>query len=425
MAVPSVMADLSTTANSNSPAGTESPSNADDFLRAIQAIVRTTNAKGADIASATTTDIGAATGEFVDVTGTTTITGLGTVAPGIVRTVRFTGALTLTHNDTSLILPGGANITTAANDRAIFRSLGSGNWLCVAYVKADGTATVFNSINSLASVTYDYAADYVAITDTSDSNANKKALLSVSPLPDVDATVAANALTITINPTTLDFRSTTLTDGTPTRINLSSAATVIVPNTATLGTVNAISARLAVLAINNAGIIEAAVVNIAGGNQLDETNLISTTTIGTGADSNNVIYSTTGRSNVAYRVVGFIDIAESSAGVWATAPTLVQPSGGEAASALSSIGYGQTWQTLTGSRALATTYYNTTGKPIQVTVLTNVVSGGTSLLVNGATVSFMNASGSVTMVSAIVPPGASYSATVTATNTLNQWYELR
>jgi hypothetical protein len=143
MAVPSVMADLSTTANSNSPAGTESPSNADDFLRAIQAIVRTTNAKGADIASATTTDIGAATGEFVDVTGTTTITGLGTVAAGIVRTVRFTGALTLTHNATSLILPGGANITTAANDRALFRSLGSGNWICVLYTRANGQPIVF------------------------------------------------------------------------------------------------------------------------------------------------------------------------------------------------------------------------------------------------------------------------------------------
>jgi hypothetical protein len=139
MAVPSVMAELSTTAASNSPAGTESPSNADDFLRAIQAIVRTTNAKGSDIASATTTDIGAATGEFVDVTGTTTITALGTIAAGIVRTVRFTGALTLTHNATSLILPGSANITTANGDVAQFRSLGSGNWKCVGYIRQDGS----------------------------------------------------------------------------------------------------------------------------------------------------------------------------------------------------------------------------------------------------------------------------------------------
>lgn len=138
MAVPSTMADLSVTASSNSPAGTESPSNADDFMRSIQAILRTTNAKGNDIASASTTDIGAATAEFVDVTGTTTITSLGTISAGIVRTVRFTGALTLTHNVTSLQLPGSANITTAAGDVAIFRSLGSGNWKCVSYVSQNG-----------------------------------------------------------------------------------------------------------------------------------------------------------------------------------------------------------------------------------------------------------------------------------------------
>jgi len=88
--------------------------------------------KGADIASATP-DIGAASGLFVDVTGTTAITALGTVAAGTLRIVRFTGALTLTHNATSLILPGGANILTVNGDTAIFESLGSGNWKCVAY----------------------------------------------------------------------------------------------------------------------------------------------------------------------------------------------------------------------------------------------------------------------------------------------------
>ncbi len=96
-------------------------------------------AKGSDIASATTTDIGASTGNFIDVTGTTTITGLGTVQAGTIRFVRFTGILTLTHNGTSLILPTTANITTAANDRAIFASLGSGNWICLSYQRADGT----------------------------------------------------------------------------------------------------------------------------------------------------------------------------------------------------------------------------------------------------------------------------------------------
>ena len=99
-------------------------------------------AKGADIARATTTNIGAATGNFVHLTGTTTVTGLGTVQAGTRRVVRFAGAGTLTHNATSLILPGAANITTAANDCAIFVSEGSGNWRCVAYTKANGQAVV-------------------------------------------------------------------------------------------------------------------------------------------------------------------------------------------------------------------------------------------------------------------------------------------
>lgn len=103
-------------------------------------------AKGADIASATTTDIGAATGNYVKVTGTTTITGLGTIQAGTERTVEFGGALTLTHNGTSLILPGAANITTVAGDTAIFRSLGSGNWKCVAYQKASGSSVVAQSL---------------------------------------------------------------------------------------------------------------------------------------------------------------------------------------------------------------------------------------------------------------------------------------
>ena len=94
------------------------------------------------IASATTTDIGAATSNSVIVSGTTTITGLGTIAAGAERVVQFSGALTLTHNATSLILPGGASITTAAGDVAYFVSLGSGNWRCTGYQKANGQAVV-------------------------------------------------------------------------------------------------------------------------------------------------------------------------------------------------------------------------------------------------------------------------------------------
>lgn len=96
----------------------------------------------ATIASAGTTDLGSVASEGVEITGTTTITSFGTVAAGTVRFGRFTGALTLTHNATSLILPGGANITTAAGDRFWAVSLGSGNWFVLDYIRASGQAIV-------------------------------------------------------------------------------------------------------------------------------------------------------------------------------------------------------------------------------------------------------------------------------------------
>jgi len=101
------------------------------------------------IASATTTDLATATGVNVTITGTTTITGLGTVQTGARRNLLFGGALTLTHNGTSLILPTGANITTAAGDIFKFESLGSGNWRCVGYLLASGESLAIDIVGDL------------------------------------------------------------------------------------------------------------------------------------------------------------------------------------------------------------------------------------------------------------------------------------
>lgn len=243
----------------------------------------------------------------------------------------------------------------------------------------------------------------------------------------ITASVAANALTITLNPTTLDFRSATVGSGTVSTVKVGAAISVVVPDTATLGTVNATAARLAVLAINNAGTAELAVINLAGGVALDETGVISTTTIGTGADLSTVAYSTTGRSNVAYRVVGFLDITEATAGTWATAPSTIQGAGGQALAALSSLGYGQTWQNVGGSRSTGTTYYNTTGKPIVVSVIMNInVSVSAKLTVGGVDMSQVNNNGSgsnTQTICGVVPPGQSY--VVTSTGTVSLWLELR
>lgn len=94
------------------------------------------------IASASTVNIGAAASSQIIISGTTTITAFDSVAAGIIRTVTFSGILTLTHNATNLILPGNVNITTAVNDSATFRSLGSGNWICINYKKQNGFPVV-------------------------------------------------------------------------------------------------------------------------------------------------------------------------------------------------------------------------------------------------------------------------------------------
>ena len=100
-------------------------------------------AKGADIASASTTTIWALDGNSMHITGTTTITSFGTAAQaGLTRNVIFDGALTLTHNATSLILPTGANITTAAGDTAIVLAETTANARVLAYLRKDGTAVV-------------------------------------------------------------------------------------------------------------------------------------------------------------------------------------------------------------------------------------------------------------------------------------------
>ena len=250
---------------------------------------------------------------------------------------------------------------------------------------------------------------------------------SQAGIQSITATVASNALTVTLNPTTLEFRSATLTSGTVVSRTISSAISVVVSSGSTLGTTSAVQSRIVVLALDNAGTVELAVVNIAGGNDLTETGLISTTAEGGAgaADSASVVYSTTARTNVAYRVVGYVESTQATAGTWATTPSTIQGCGGQALTAMSSLGYSQTWQAVTGSRAVNTTYYNTTGKPISVNILiTNTGTTG-GIAVNGVTCSYaLNVASNNNLVTAIVPVGASYILTPAAM-TFSTWSELR
>lgn len=247
----------------------------------------------------------------------------------------------------------------------------------------------------------------------------------------ISASVGSNALTLTLNPTTLDFRSATLGSGTVNTRTVSSPINLVISSGSTLGTINGQASRIIVLAIDNAGTVELAAVNLAGGVNLDETGRISTTAEGGAgaADSATVVYSATARSNVPYRVVGYVESTQATAGTWATAPSTIQGAGGQALAAMQSLGFGQTWQSVT--RTAGVTYYNTTGKPI---VSNYQASGGNATasvdvsINGGAAIRFVNV-GSGTGPAAIsgsiiIPPGASYVYTETNV-TARTVFELR
>lgn len=109
---------------------------------------------GTDITDGAAITIGEG-GYFNLITSTTAITSFSITTNKAGRSfrVRFDTARTLTHNATSLILPGGANITTAQGDIAFVRSLGGGNVVVEQYSKASGVATVVAASDSITLIT--------------------------------------------------------------------------------------------------------------------------------------------------------------------------------------------------------------------------------------------------------------------------------
>lgn len=255
---------------------------------------------------------------------------------------------------------------------------------------------------------------------------------SISKLMPLTATVASSALTITCPaPFDADFRSPNLSSGLINPRSIATSVSLVVPSTATLGAISAVQSRLIAILIDASsvgGTLELGIVNISGGFNLDETALVSTTAISAAATSASVVYSNIARTSLPFRVLGAIESTQATTGTWATAPSLVQPSGGQSITGFSSLGYGQTWQSFNVGvqRSVSTTYYNTTGKPIMVNV--SMSQNGTNTL--SITVSGVNLGPSSVpsvsanfVVMAIVPPGASY--LISGGSTVLNWYELR
>lgn len=158
-------------------------------------------AQGANIASAATTDIGAATGNLVQITGTTTITSFGTVQAGTRRRLRFSGSLTITFHSTAMVLPGNASIITQANDVAEFYSLGGGNWLCTGYQRQNGARLDLQGADVASAATTDLGAaqgNFVNVTGTTTITA-----LGTTQVGTMKIVQFAGVLTLTHNATSL------------------------------------------------------------------------------------------------------------------------------------------------------------------------------------------------------------------------------
>ena len=313
----------------------------------------------AAVASAATVDIGGQATPFLRITGTTGITSFGTTYKGP-RYLRFADALVLTHNAATLLLPTGANVTTAAGDRALLVPIGNpaSGWMVAFYQRANGA--------SLA----------------------------------VDVSVATGVLALANGGTGVD---------TAAEIQALLPVQQARTNVASAGTVDLTTAVPSNDHINITGTTTIAGFMVAAG-RLIFVRFDASLTLTNGAG----LVTQTGED--------IITQGGDTCILRATAADTVEVL--SFTSAISyALGFGQTWQNVLASRALATNYTNTTGRPILVQV--GVVGAGvvSSMLVDGVTVSAIgSAGGDRATHSAVVPNGSVYRVN---NGTLETWAELR
>lgn len=146
----------------------------------------------------------------------------------------------------------------------------------------------------------------------------------------ISASVGSSALTINVvtaagnTPTATDivtvpFRNATSATGQYSLVDITSALSLTISSGSTLGQVSGQATYRYIYLINNSGTAELGISGIL----YDEGTIVSTTAEGGagGADSANVLYTTTARSNVPVKLIGRILNTQTTAGTWAATPT--------------------------------------------------------------------------------------------------------
>jgi hypothetical protein len=122
------------------------------------------------------------------------------------------------------------------------------------------------------------------------------------------------------------------------------------------------------------------------------------------------------------RLLAAVRSNQTTAGTWAAVPV---------ESRLAELGgierTGKKWRNLTASRAAATTYTNSTGQDLHISVVSGLSAGEALHLTVDSVIIQRNGSssgGSQHSISACIPPGSTYSITIVA-GTISGWFELR
>lgn len=143
----------------------------------------------------------------------------------------------------------------------------------------------------------------------------------------IACSVASSALTIALkdasgsdasstSPIYVQFRNATAATGTPVTRTVTGALSTVISSGSTAGHSDGGTHYIYVYLLDNAGTVE-----LAWSSSLFDDGSIQSSTTESNSDSGRVLYSTTGRSNVAIRLIGRLKSTQTTAGTWNSLPT--------------------------------------------------------------------------------------------------------
>ncbi len=270
------------------------------------------------------------------------------VSPVLTRSLDYNQPSSINAGDLIPVINGTVNAVTSWLQTATVTTVGTDALVFVEWtanpasylLKANNLSDVTNANTSLNNILPSQGGNSGDFLTTDGTNTSWAPVSSGGGSPNLGevienlgltVTMAANAATITLtdasgsapsggSPVKVGFRDPTATVGTYNIRSIVSALTTVLADTDSGGTVSGAMGRIYIYLIDNAGTPELA---WAGSNIFNENNLVNTIASGGLSTLYNVMYSTTARTGVPFRYIGYFESTQTVAGTWATAASLI------------------------------------------------------------------------------------------------------